>query len=718
MGKKFIITFAGDTSIGDRYIQRSKMKELFQRLESYPESFFKEIKTIINDSDYLILNLETVLADNPEIVFIDKKYPNSDKAERLLKLFKSIGVTAVSLANNHSMDFGSNIMLKTKELLQENKIQTFGAGKNLEEAEQPYKITLVGERSKKNIYIIGGMNSSKRYLKDYNFFASDESPGINSLNLKRMHQLIKKVRHEDPDSLIIMFLHWQGIDYQFASENKKIRATCSKLIEYGTNYIIGHGPHILNNFEKIESGTIAYSIGNFVFNSKGRYKKFEALPYSAIAKLQFEENEYGWNIESRYYPIITDNKITNYTTRSINEYEYGNLLKVLSEEKFHNSKLNLNLNLSKDSLGFYFSVNIDNPELSPTSQDQSANFNINSLILKKPNEYKNEIFSTSNLLASEFEKKGYTSNRIGKYLVVKIEKENIVFLETESSYTSLVGARIVKDKTMTKKFLKIAALNVMEGMSFSVNEKEKAYNYAMSLPASVIKPADGNKSRGVTVGVNNREEFENAWNNAASVTNSKILVEEQFVGGTEARYLVIGGHCAAVFSCISPYIIGDGINTIEELIYLKNKIRLKNPHLKNRLIKINKYRLSVIDSQGYTLSSIPDKGVKVTIDWKSSVATGGDSIDITDETHILYKRLAEKAVSSIPNLDIVGVDIIACNHFQEPKNNNYTIVEINTRPGIGGHHYPLYGKPRNVAGIIADYCINRALKERDESNGN
>jgi D-alanine-D-alanine ligase-like ATP-grasp enzyme len=554
------------------------------------------------------------------------------------------------------------------------------------------------------------MNTSKRY-QGYNFFASDDIPGINSLDLNRIHELIKKIRNEDPCSFIIMFLHWQGIDYKHASENKKIRTACSKLIEYGANYIFGHGPHILDGFEKRESGTIAYSIGNFIFNSKGRYQNLEVPPYSAIAKLQFEENEYDWNIESRFYPIVTDNLITNYQSRVINEIDCGNLTKALSEKNA--------IDLEKDSFGYYFSTNIENSEPSLLFQDQkTSDSNFNNIILQKPNEYKNEIFSTSNLLETEFEKMGYSSTRIGKYLVVNLGKENVVFLETESSYTSLVGSRIVKDKTTTKKFLKIAGLNVMEGKGFLTKEKEKAYDFTMSLSAGVIKPVDGNKGRGVTVGVKNREEFENAWNIANSVTNSKILVEEQFIGGTEARYLVVGGRCVAVFSCIAPNIIGDGINTIEELIKQKNKIRLKNPHLKNRLIKMNQYRLSIINSQGYDLSSIPDKGVKVTLDWKSAVATGGDSIDITDETHILYKKLAEKAVNSIPGLDIAGVDIIAYNHFQEPQENHYTIVEINTRPGIGGHHYPLFGKSRNVAGIIANYCIKRALKERNESDDN
>lgn len=700
MEKKFVITFAGDTSIGDWYIKNAGNKELLLRLENNPESFFEGINAIINNSDYLILNLESVFADNPKICFLDKKYPNWDKPERLLKILRNLGVTAVNLANNHTMDFGPDLLLETKKLLEENNIKPIGAGKNIEEARHPYKITLVGEKSLRNIYMLGGMNTSKRYKEKYNFFASNDMPGINPLNSENIRESIKKLRSEDPNSFIIVFPHWQGVDYQYAFENSNIHSICSEIFECGANYIIGHGSHMLDRIEKSQSGAIAYSIGNFVFNSRGRYEKLNVLPISTIARLQFEENESDWSVESRFYPIVTDNIKTNYQTRATNKYEFENLM------------LPMDFSRGEDSHGFYFSTNTYESGLFLPLQNQNTDdFNIKNILLNKPNEYKNEIFSTSNLLASEFQKKGYSSTRIGKYLVVNLGKENVVFLETESSFTSLVGARIVKEKPITRKFLKIAGLNVMEGKSFSIKEKENALNYALSLPASVIKPSDGNKGKGVTVGVKNKEEFEDAWNNAVSVTGNKILLEEQFIGGTEARYLVVNGICVAVFACFPPNIIGNGIDTIEKLISQKNKIRLKNPHLKSRLIKINNHRISIINNQGYTLSSIPDDGVMVMLDLKSSVATGGDSIDITDETHILYKKLAEKAVNSIPCLDIAGVDIIAHNHFQEPQENSYTILEINTRPGIGGHHYPLYGKSRNAAGFIAEYCINRVKRK-------
>lgn len=411
MGKKFIITFAGDTSLGDFYVKKSGNEELMQRLENHPESFFSGVKPIIENSDHFIINLETVLADEPSIYFPDKNYPNWDKSERLLKTLKNIGVTAVNMANNHTMDFGPEVMLETKNQLEKNEVQTFGAGNSLQEAERPLKITLVGENSIKNVYVIGGMRASKLYHEKYNFFAADDKPGVNSLDFNRISDLIKKIRNEEPGAYIILFPHWQGIDYKWASENKDIGEICSKFIENGVNYIIGHGPHIINHFEKRESAMIAYSIGNFVWNAKGRYQKLQAPPYSAIGRLQFEE-ELDWRIESRFYPIVTDNSSTDYQTRAINENEFGNLTEVLSRKKdgVYSEKAPNHFEHGKDSIGYYISPDIDNSERDLSFQNQNSNeLNINDLSLKKPNEFNNETFSTRIAIAQEFEKKGYTS---------------------------------------------------------------------------------------------------------------------------------------------------------------------------------------------------------------------------------------------------------------------------------------------------------------------
>ena len=717
MSKEFVITFGGDTSLGDYYVNKSGNRDLMQRLKNHPESFFEGIKPIVANSDYFILNLETVLANEPSVYIADKKYPNWDKPEPILEALSCMGVTAVNLANNHTMDFGPKVMLKTKALLEENGVHTFGAGDNVCEAERPLKVTLFGENGIKNIYIFAGMRASKRYREIYDFFASNDEPGINSLSVGRISEQIKNIRKDDPDSFIILFPHWQGIDYKWASENKGIGEICSQFIECGVNCIIGHGPHIINHFETRDSAAIAYSIGNFVWNAKGRYQKLQAPPYSAIGRLHFKEEESDWRIESRFYPIVTDNTSTDYQSRAITENEFENLIEVLTrkDDGVDSAEAPNNFGPGKDSIGYYISAYIADSKRDFFLHDKDTDeLSINYTALQKANDYENQTFSTAAVLAQEFEKKGYPSTRMENILIVQLGQRDLVFIETESSFCSSVGARIAKDKTLAREFLKKAGLNIIEGKGFKIHQKKGALKYALSLPASVVKPADGNRGRGISVGVKTQEEFENAWNSAAKVTNSKILVEEQFMGATEARYLVVGGRCVAVHLRIPPNVVGNGISTIEELIEQKNEIRLRNPDLNHCLLKMDKHRLSIINAQGYNLASIPDKGTQVIIDWKGGISSGGDSMDLTDTIHPLYKEIAEKAAAAIPGLDVVGVDILAYNHFQEPDDNNHIIVEVNTRPGIGPHLFPSYGKPRNVAKDIADYCIGRALQERTD----
>src|SRR5690625_784191 len=315
--KRYTISFAGDTSLGEWYIRKPGKEKLIERLENDPLSFFTGVKPLVEKSDYFILNLETVLEDSPKPVLEGKEYPNYDNPARTLGVLKDLGVSAVSLANNHTMDFGEKVLLKTLKRLKKAKIESFGAGKNIKEASAPLKITLKGKKSNKNIYIFTGMRAGKRY-RDYGFFADEKKPGVNNLPQKKMSKQISDLRKEDPESIIIVCPHWQGRDYKWASEHPRIQKRCRAFIDAGADYIFGHGTHMLNDVEQYNGGTIIYSIGNFIFNSPGRYKKMNATPYSLIINLELEELTDGsWDTKSILYPIITDNRVTNYNVRPI-----------------------------------------------------------------------------------------------------------------------------------------------------------------------------------------------------------------------------------------------------------------------------------------------------------------------------------------------------------------------------------------------------------------
>src|SRR5699024_5656384 len=110
MNTSYTLTFAGDTSLGDWYLEGTGKEHLLDRLKKDPFSYFSGVKPLVKNSDYLILNLETVLEDDPKPIFEDKGYPNYDNPERTLKVLKDLGVSAVSLANDHTMDFGDKVL--------------------------------------------------------------------------------------------------------------------------------------------------------------------------------------------------------------------------------------------------------------------------------------------------------------------------------------------------------------------------------------------------------------------------------------------------------------------------------------------------------------------------------------------------------------------------------------------------------------------------------
>src|SRR5690625_7893123 len=133
MTKNFVITFAGDTSLGDWYLKKPNRKKELERLNHNPSSFFEGVRSLVQSSDHFILNLETVLAEKPSGFIEGKQYPNHDNPKRTLYLLKEPGVSAVSLENNHTMDFGPKVMVQRLKILNEPGKESNGGVQNIRE---------------------------------------------------------------------------------------------------------------------------------------------------------------------------------------------------------------------------------------------------------------------------------------------------------------------------------------------------------------------------------------------------------------------------------------------------------------------------------------------------------------------------------------------------------------------------------------------------------
>lgn len=328
-------------------------------------------------------------------------------------------------------------------------------------------------------------------------------------------------------------------------------------------------------------------------------------------------------------------------------------------------------------------------------------------MIENRNQYsKHDIYRVGELMSREFRRLGCDVKKIGKILQVNNNWKTCYLLETETSFTSLLAYRILKDKNLARKVLQNIGLNVAVGHSYKLNDQEAAFRKLKEIGLAVVKPVDGNKGIGVSVKVT-AETFDSAWSTAKKHTTKGILLEQYFENGKEARYLVVDGKCVAIFERIPPSVRGDGTNTIGQLIDQTNEIKKKNPSRHNCLIKIDDHRLNILKSQGYFLDSIPSTNKIVIIDWKAGLTSGADARNITDDVHDSMKIIAEQIASKISGLDVLGVDILANNHSREATPNNYIIVEANTRPMITGHHFPDFGRPINVAKLIAESCLRK-----------
>lgn len=310
------------------------------------------------------------------------------------------------------------------------------------------------------------------------------------------------------------------------------------------------------------------------------------------------------------------------------------------------------------------------------------------------------------LLAIELIERGYEPKWLRRNLfVIEVNGTRYGFSGAQTPTTSSVAVRIAKQKALAAEMLRESGVAVAEGRVFEADNLELAAKYAENLASPVVvKPNDGRKGLAVTVGVKPGPEFDSAFRLATEHSN-EVLVERQFTNAVEARFLVVGDTCVAVSGRKPPTVVGNGRDTVQQLIDTKNRKRRKNPDTRNLPIKLDDNRIGQLAIQGYTVDDIPADGAIVVIDRKAGISTGGDSVDLTDDVHPSYLRVATTAASAIAGLDPAGVDILARDFAATATPTNHIVCEMNSGPGFSTHHFPVEGRPRNVAKAIVDHTL-------------
>ncbi|MFC1938357.1 CapA family protein [Chloroflexota bacterium] len=351
-GGLYKILFVGDTSFAESYGEK-QIQLLTENGYDYP---IAKLKPILNQSDLVFCNLETPITNIKSSPYNNlKSYVHWTHIEKSPEALKRNNITVFSLANNHSLDYGTPGLKQTLEVMEKYDLKWFGAGMNEDEASKPFIKTFHIGGHKLKVVVICVFERSKKYESVYDYYAKGAKGGCYMLSQRTLRDQIYGLKKKDPDSFIIVFTHW-GSNYKWKNFHQTSNA--HRIINYGANLVIGHGAHGIQEIEKHKGNWILYSIGNFVFLSEGRFENLRYPPYSCAAQLIFADNNSKIEKWMRLYPIISDNLKTNYQPRPLTDDESADFISILLNKSPLTSQEARSIMMGKDECGIYLQFQI------------------------------------------------------------------------------------------------------------------------------------------------------------------------------------------------------------------------------------------------------------------------------------------------------------------------------------------------------------------------
>nr|WP_330380617.1 CapA family protein [Blautia hydrogenotrophica] len=228
---RLVISTVGDCTLGtdENFDYSTSLNSVYE--SNGKEYFFQNVRSVFEKDDLTIANAEgtfTTSTSREDKLFAFKADPE------YAQIFSSSSVEAVTLANNHSHDYGEQSYEDTKTALDSAGVTHFGYDETAVLEIKGVKVGLVG------IYELSDHMERTTQLKEN----------------------IAKVK-KDGAQLIITVFHW-GTEKEISPDNNQTQLG-RMAIDEGADLVVGHHPHVLQGIEKYKGKYIVYSLGNFCF---------------------------------------------------------------------------------------------------------------------------------------------------------------------------------------------------------------------------------------------------------------------------------------------------------------------------------------------------------------------------------------------------------------------------------------------------------------------
>lgn len=265
--KEVTLSFIGDVSLADNWYIIPKYNERAKKIYGI---LSEDIVNIMTSSDITVANNEFTISNRGEKI-PNKQYTFRASPERL-SIYEEMGVNLVTLANNHIYDFGEDAFYDALDALEEYNIPYIGAGRNIEEATEPFYYIING-------YKIGFVNATRAEKHILTTEATATTGGV--LRCYDPTTFIKVIEETKKNSdFVVALVHWGKED---SSDLEQVQLDTSKqYIDAGADLIVGTHAHTLQGIDFYNDKAIIYNLGDFIFNHETKD--------TAIFQLKIDDN--------------------------------------------------------------------------------------------------------------------------------------------------------------------------------------------------------------------------------------------------------------------------------------------------------------------------------------------------------------------------------------------------------------------------------------------
>ncbi len=232
---------------------------------------FLLIADTLQGADLAFGNLESVISDKGE----NQGSIYSFRAEpKALEGLIFAGFDVLSVANNHSLDYGSDALQDSIQRLKDSGIVPIGGGNNRYETNAPtlkHFYTSKYDSTGTTIAMLAYTAAGSPLWQ-----AGKNSPGVAWMDPSKLPQLQEDIELARKLSDIAVVSFHFGEEYQTQpSETQTLIAKSA--VDAGADIVIGHHPHVVQLVEQYKNGWIAWSLGNFVFDQGFSKETMEGL---------------------------------------------------------------------------------------------------------------------------------------------------------------------------------------------------------------------------------------------------------------------------------------------------------------------------------------------------------------------------------------------------------------------------------------------------------